>query len=106
MASFSFAQGQYHPYSRDMKNGTIPAVKKVYPQSNYCLEVHFSNGESGILDMQPYLDFGVFKHLKDVQAFKQVKVSFDTLEWQSGADLDPEFVYQKTNKTALRPNNV
>ena len=83
-----------------MKNSAIPSVKKVYPKQGYCLEVHFSNGESGILNMQPYLGFGVFKRLKDIQAFQKVRVSFDTLEWQSGADLDPEFVYEKTNKTA------
>ena len=50
--------------------------------------------------MQPYLDFGVFKRLKDIQAFQQVRVSFNTLEWQSGVDLDPEFIYQKTNIAA------
>ncbi|NKC15190.1 MAG: DUF2442 domain-containing protein [Gammaproteobacteria bacterium] len=81
-----------------MKDSAIPVVRKVYPRQNYCLEVHFSNGESGILDMRPYLDFGVFKLLKDMHVFQQVRVSFDTLEWQSGIDLDPEFVYQKTNK--------
>ena len=91
---------KYNLYSDDMIDTMIPAVKKVYPQQNYCLEVHFLNGEHGILNMQPYLDFGVFKRLKDTQIFQQVRVSFDTLEWQVGVDLDPEFVYQKTDKTA------
>ena len=90
---------KYNLYSDDMKN-LIPKVTKVYPQQDYCLEVHFSNGESGILNMRPYLDFGVFKRLQDIQAFQQVRVSFNTLEWQSGVDLDPEFIYQKTNIAA------
>jgi hypothetical protein len=76
-----------------------PSVKKVYPKQDYCLEVHFSNGEKGILNMLPYLDFGVFTRLKDPMHFKQVYVSFDTLEWRVGVDLDPEFVYRKTEKT-------
>ena len=38
---------------------------------------------------------GVFKKLKEPDAFKNVRVSFDTVEWISGADLDPEFVYSK-----------
>ena len=82
-----------------MKNNALPAVKKVYPMPNYCLEVHFSDGQNGTLNMLPYLDFGIFKRLKDIQAFEQVQVSFDTLEWQCGLDLDPEFVYEKTRKS-------
>jgi Protein of unknown function (DUF2442). len=29
---------------------------------------------------------------------KKVFVAFDTIEWESGADLDPEFVYEKCSK--------
>ena len=41
-------------------------------------------GESGALDMKPYLDFGVFNRIKDYNSFKQVRVAFDTIEWKSG----------------------
>jgi hypothetical protein len=34
----------------------------------------------------------------EYSVFKSVKVSFDTIEWESGIDLDPEFVYQKIKK--------
>ena len=43
--------------------------------------------------MKPVLDFGVFKRIKDYNAFKRVRVSFDTIEWECGVDLDPEYVY-------------
>ncbi len=59
------------------------------------LSIVFDNNETGILDMKPYLEFGVFRKLKNIDAFKQVRVSFDTIEWASGVDLDPEFVYEK-----------
>ncbi len=72
-----------------------PSVKKVTVCEDYVLSIEFSNGESGLLDMEPYLDFGVFKKIKDPDIFKQVHVSFDTIEWNSGIDLDPEFVYSK-----------
>lgn len=85
-----------------MKNSTIPEVRKVYPQQDYRLEVHFSNGEKGILNMQPYLDFGIFKRLRDTHVFRKVKVSFNTLVWQSDIDLDPEFVYRKTDKVVQK----
>ncbi len=85
-------------YSIKSFKNVIPTIKEVYPQQEYCLEVHFSNGEKGVLDMQPYLNFGVFKRLQDEQAFHQIKVVFDTLEWKTGVDLSSEFVYQKTKK--------
>ncbi|MBC8183021.1 DUF2442 domain-containing protein [candidate division KSB1 bacterium] len=35
-------------------------------------------------------------HPKDVSEFKKVRVSFDTIEWENGFDLDPEFLYEKS----------
>lgn len=72
-----------------------PSVKDVIPGSDYVLTVVFDNGERGDLDMKPFLDFGIFQRIKNKDAFKQVKVSFDTIEWECGVDLDPEFVYEK-----------
>ena len=72
-----------------------PAVKEVIPKENYILLVTFDNGEHGLLDMKPFLDCGIFKSLKNQSAFDRVRVAFDTIEWESGADLDPEFVYKK-----------
>lgn len=74
----------------------IPAVIDVSPLDDHHLAVRFSNGEQGILDMRPHLDFGVFQKLKEIENFRQVKVSFDTIEWEGGIDLDPEFVYRHT----------
>jgi hypothetical protein len=52
--------------------------------------------------MKPYLDFGVFKRIKDCSHFKNVRVAFDTIEWPSvNIDLAPEFVYQKRKKTSF-----
>ncbi|MFW6114500.1 MAG: DUF2442 domain-containing protein [bacterium] len=76
-----------------------PSVTEVTPAEEYRLFVSFENGERGILDMQPFLDFGVFRNLKDREVFRQVRVSFDTIEWPGGIDLDPEFVYRKCRTT-------
>lgn len=75
-----------------------PSVKVVIPNDDYVLSVEFDNGESGTLDMKPYLDFGIFQRLKEPKEFSRVRVSFDTIEWESGADLDPEFVYVKSQR--------
>jgi len=73
-----------------------PAVKEVSPHEDYTLTVIFDNGEAAVLDIKPMLDFGVFGQLKDYDTFKRVHVAFDTIEWECGVDLDPEFVYEKS----------
>ncbi len=75
-----------------------PSVIKVNAAKNYQILVEFDNNENGILDMEPYLNFGVFNKLKDPVVFNTVRVSFDTVEWANGADLDPKFVYEKCVK--------
>jgi len=72
-----------------------PSVKQVIPGEDYTLSVLFDNRESGIIDMKPILDFGVFKRLKNYDEFRRVRVAFDTIEWDCGVDLDPEYVYSK-----------
>ena len=72
-----------------------PSVVKVVPHGDFTLAVAFDNGEEGVLDMKPYLGFGVFQRIGDYEHFKRVRVAFDTLEWDCGVDLDPEFVYAK-----------
>jgi hypothetical protein len=72
-----------------------PSVKEVVPGDNYILNVLFDNGVNGVLDMKPVLDFGVFQRIKDYDAFRRVRVAFDTIEWDCGVDLDPEYVYTK-----------
>ncbi len=70
-----------------------PSVKEVVPHDDHTLAIIFENGESGILDIKPMLHFGVFQRIKDVDHFMRVRVSFDTIKWDCGVDLDPEYVY-------------
>ena len=79
-----------------------PSVTNVIPSDDYTLQIDFDNGERGTLDMKPYLDFGLFQRLKNRNAFQRVRVSFDTVEWDSGVDLDPEFVYDKCKRNGAR----
>ncbi len=75
-----------------------PAVIKVTADKGYKIFVEFDNNESGILDMEPYLGFGVFSKIIEPSIFNTVSVSFDTVEWINGVDLDPKFVYEKCVK--------
>jgi hypothetical protein len=80
----------------DRRNFVYPAVRAVTPNEDCSLSVVLDNGERRLLDMKPYLDFGVFKKLRDYESFKRARVAFDTIEWDEGVDLDPEFVYEKS----------
>ena len=70
------------------------SVKEVKPLDEYKLLLTFENDEVKLFDMNPYLGKGIFKELKDISLFKSAKVNFDTVEWQNGADIDPETLYE------------
>ena len=74
------------------------SVNSVRPLSEYQLLLTFENGEKKIFDMKPYLDKGIYKELKDESKFKTVRISFDSIEWCNKADIDPEFLYEKSKK--------
>lgn len=75
-----------------------PSVKEVTPRDDFTLSLRFENGENGILDIKPLLHFGIFQRIKDLSNFMRVRVSFDTIQWDCGVDLDPEYIYAKSKK--------
>lgn len=72
------------------------AVTGVHATDDYCLAITFEDGSRSTLDMKPFLEFGVFARLKDPEQFGRVHVAFDTVEWECGVDLDPEFVLARS----------
>lgn len=72
------------------------SVIGVKPLDNYVLELMFENKEVRLFAMKEYLDFGIFTRLRDVDFFNKVHVSFDSIEWPYGIDLDPEILYEKS----------
>ncbi|KAF5090584.1 MULTISPECIES: DUF2442 domain-containing protein [Acetobacterium] len=72
------------------------AVIDVEPLNDYKLLLTFENGEKRIFDVSPYLDKGIFQELKNEEKFKTVRVRFDSIEWCNQADLDPEFLFEKS----------
>ena len=71
-------------------------IIEVKPLSDYRLELTFENEEKRIFDVKPYLHLGILSELNDKQVFESVRVSFDAIEWDNGADLDPELLYEES----------
>jgi hypothetical protein len=71
-------------------------IVDVKPLEDFHLEITFENNEKRIFDAKPYLSKGIFSELQNTQFFNTVHVSFDTIEWENGADLDPELLYEKS----------
>jgi hypothetical protein len=78
-----------------------PRVKSVKPGENFRLEITFTNGEKGIYDCKPLLNFGVFSELQNESYFRRVKAENGTVVWPHEQDICPDTVYldsEKTNK--------
>ena len=70
-----------------------PEVVNVKPEKDYTLRVWFKNGEEGIFDVKPYLEYEVFLALKDEGMFQTVRPFLGTVQWANEADLCPDTVY-------------
>jgi hypothetical protein len=74
----------------------LSSIVKVTAIEDFSLVVVFDDGQTRILNMKPFLDFGIFERIKTQEKFNRVHVAFDSIEWDCGVDLDPEFVMSKS----------
>jgi hypothetical protein len=74
-----------------------PRLKSARYLDGYRIEVTFEDGKHGVLDLKDELWGEVFEPLKDVELFRSFKLDdeLDTIVWPTGADLAPEFLYER-----------
>ena len=65
-------------------------VQTVEPLPDYRILVEIADGRKGIFDLKPYLDFGVFKELRDVSYFRRVGILYGAVTWPHEQDIAPE----------------
>jgi len=72
-------------------------VKEAKYLYDYVIWLRFNDGAEGMVDLKDELYGEVFEQLKDMKKFKSFKVDpdFETIAWENGADLAPEFLYEK-----------
>lgn len=76
-----------------------PRVTSVEVLPNYRLELTFTSGETGVFDVKPYLDKGVFSDLKNLAIFNAVRPFNGTVVWPNELDFDPDTLYLESVKT-------
>jgi len=81
-----------------------PRVRAVKPMKDYKLRLEFTNGEVGVYDCKPLLDFGVFQELRDIRYFCQARVFLGTVAWPHEQDICPDTLYLDSLKTRKRPS--
>ncbi len=77
-------------------------ITEVQATDDHRLILKFDNNERRLFDLSPYLSIGRFAELRDINVFKQIGISFDTVEWKNGLDIDPEFLYAKSETIPTR----
>jgi hypothetical protein len=82
-------------------------VKKATYQNEYRIAIQFEDGVTKMVDLKDYLDKGIFIPLQNLNRFKKFKVNYDTdtIEWENGADLSPDFLYE-TGKVIEQNSNI
>lgn len=73
-------------------------VAEVKALENFCFQVCFQDGLTGIVDMYDYIhapDAGVFTALRDEAEFRQIGLECGAVTWANGLDLAPDNMHIK-----------
>lgn len=69
-------------------------VKKINYIEGYKICLTFEDKVTKIVDLEPYLDKGVFLPLRDPKYFNLVSLSYETIVWPNEADFCPDVLYE------------
>ena len=72
-------------------------VKNVTATDQHQLVIEFEGGEVRSFDVTSLLSIGRFRELASKSVFKTARVAFDTVQWDNGLDLDPEYLYERSD---------
>ncbi len=67
--------------------------------SGYKIKLRFNNGKTKIINLKETIfndKREIFKPLRNIEYFKEFKIKLNTISWQNGLDLAPEYLYELT----------
>ncbi len=65
---------------------------------DFTLDIQFNDGNFKKFDAKPYLDYPVFRELKDLSYFKNIKIVLGTVQWENEQDIAPETLYLESKE--------
>ncbi len=73
-------------------------------ERDYIIHLKFNDGAEGFVDLAKELHGEMFAPLKDKERFKAFRVDpeLNTIVWENGADLAPEFLHERLLVSAQR----
>ena len=78
----------------DMNAMMFTEVVRAEYAGGYRVRLWFNNETVKTVDLEQSLKGSVFEPLKDVERFKRFQVKYATIEWENGADLAPEYLFE------------
>jgi hypothetical protein len=74
-----------------------PRIVEAKHVGDYRVAIRYEDGIAAVLDLESELWGETFEPLRDPAMFRSFRVDpfFHTLVWPNGADLAPEFLYEK-----------
>ncbi len=94
MANWSLAANGNRIFTIDPFKITMnQRVLKVSYQPDYKLRIIFSDGDTKMFDLRPYLDYPIYQSLKDESFCSKAKVFNGTVVWNEEIDFDPDTLY-------------
>ena len=82
---------------------TLPRVVEARPLADYRIELKFSDGVRGEVDLKDWIvgQGGVFKAIEDRDFFNQLRVNTElgTIEWPNHVDFCPDALYERVRES-------
>jgi hypothetical protein len=75
----------------------VPRIIYATYIKDYVINLRFSDGSEGEVDLEQEIDGTIFEPLKKLTYFKSFSLDEElhTITWPNGADFAPEFLYKK-----------
>lgn len=73
-----------------------PEIVSAEVLEGYALLLTFTNGEKRIFSVEPYLDRGIFRELRDPAYFRSVRTVSGFVSWPHDQDFSPDTLYLKS----------
>lgn len=81
----------------------VPRLDGAEYMGGHRIRLQYADGRVGEVDLSGELWGEVFEPLRDVVVFQRFRIDpqLNTLVWETGADLAPEFLYASTTQPGL-----